>query len=212
MIFILGSIGLPHADIFGSAFQPTVVPSSYPFNADYMKHPHSADYVSLPSKVATLPATSPPNSMMAQSLKSSPSRTPTRSPSDCGSGSPPSDVSVTHDEPKSAFVPIKSLPPPILPAALGPQSSPTQQPILPTISPNYQGPLAEKTSNTAPLPVRTESSVHKREGTRNELKAPTALISQRISSKNTKSRTSPSPTKLSEPAAMSKPKPVWRPY
>ncbi|KAL0123060.1 hypothetical protein PUN28_007590 [Cardiocondyla obscurior] len=63
--------------------------------------------------------------------------------------------------------------------------------------------------NTLPASTSSSSSSPDRnakrsiEGTKNELKAPTALISQRISP----TRRSPSPTKLSPPSAK-----VWRPY
>ena len=65
--------------------------------------------------------------------------------------------------------------------------------------------------NTLPrVPSSTPSSSspertlpRKPEGTRNELKAPTVLISQRTNKR------SPSPTKISSPQAT---KPVWRPY
>ncbi|XP_011876661.1 PREDICTED: segmentation protein Runt-like [Vollenhovia emeryi] len=63
--------------------------------------------------------------------------------------------------------------------------------------------------NTLPPSTSSSSSSPDRnpkrptEGTRNELKAPTALISQKLSP----SQRSPSPTKLSPPSAK-----VWRPY
>ncbi|KAJ8686707.1 hypothetical protein QAD02_022501 [Eretmocerus hayati] len=230
--FVKGSLGIPHtADLFGAAgFPPaaSVIPPAYPFGPPLDHHqlgkygsasqlaatPTGTSCSSNPtSPVSSIPSQVPPTSnnttttiKIEQPLATSLSRgassihsasppamipglastgSPPRSPSDCGSGS----ESGNEPEPKSAFVPIPS--PVVIPSSV-------------------------------PRPLQQQNRGHhyqqhqiKVEGTRNELKAPSSLISQRAlhlrEPTSCRRLASPSPpTKLQQ--IVPAPKPVWRPY
>ncbi|KAG6794481.1 segmentation protein Runt [Apis mellifera caucasica] len=120
--------------------------------------------------------TLPPKSSSSSSAQATIPTSPSRTPpkSPSESGS-----ESAPEEVRSAFVPIR----------------------LNTLPPTTSVVTATSASSPERLPTKKGVVV---EGSRNELKAPTALISRSMSPKR-----SPSPTKISSPPPA---KPVWRPY
>ena len=182
-------------DLFGPGFPPTVIPSAYPF-----------DHLSKPAYTPPAPTTTTPST--------TPTATPTNQ-TDFTSSSLSHKTSSVHSAtpptPSTTLLTLANSPsrtPPRSPSDSGSESAPEEirsafVPIRLTTNNNNSNISNNNITPSSSSPERI--SRRPTEGVRNELKAPTTLISQRMEHR----KRSPSPTKIQASPAS---KPVWRPY